>query len=79
MAEILDYVRQCDHLTCWKLVATIEGRKSTNTCPVSKREQRMHYVKVDENNGGDAGYDWARAREADQLMRDFLAEPNRAH
>ena len=39
----------------------------------------MHYVKVDENNGGDAGYDWARAREADQLMRDFLAEPNRAH
>ena len=39
----------------------------------------MHYVKVDENNGGDAGYDWARAREADQWMRDFLAEPNRAH
>ena len=39
----------------------------------------MHYVKVDENNGGDAGYDWARAREADRWMRDFLVEPNRAH
>ena len=32
-------VSRCDHISCWKLVATIEGRHSTSACPVSARGQ----------------------------------------
>ena len=33
---------------------------------------------MDENNGGDAGYDWERARTAEIWMQNFLNEPHTA-
>ena len=45
---------------------------------MSSRGQRLHYAKVDENNGGDAGYDWERARDAEIWMQIFLNEPHAA-
>ena len=36
-------VSKSDHISCWKLVATIEGRQSTKACPVSARVQNLSY------------------------------------